>query len=186
MFFRWRYVKPKNFVVSIALNRLCQAKERKPRLKIEGTRSEGKPRYNCCFVFLLQLIYMTFTVSIVKHFPVDSIKFEFGYNVRLNFNIFLWKEVFETLEIWTKYQILEQISPIVSLFETFASNRPFICNRHQILSLLVNTCHFLEILQTFFYTTFIGKLVLILCSFIFKIGSFFTIFLWVITEKTCR
>ena len=50
---------------------------------------------------------------------------------KLNFNYFLWQAIYEILQIWAKYAILEQMPPYISFFETFASNRHFICNHHQ-------------------------------------------------------
>ena len=50
---------------------------------------------------------------------------------RLNFHDFSWQEIFKIFQIWTKYAILERISLYISFFETFVSNRSFICNHHQ-------------------------------------------------------
>ena len=51
------------------------------KLEIEGTLSAivfiKTPRFDCCFVPNLVYLY-ELQVSIVKHFSVDSIKFELG------------------------------------------------------------------------------------------------------------
>ena len=69
-------------------------------------------------------------MSIAKRFSVGSMKSEFGNPFILNFNDFLWLAIFEIFQICTKHARLERVYPYVSLFGTFASNRPFICNRH--------------------------------------------------------
>ena len=133
-------------------------------------------------------------MNIVKHFSVESIKFEFGNKKRLNFNDFLRQAIFKIFRIWTKEAILERIPDCNFFFETFASNRPFICNHHQTIKDRINileriemnvyafpekwtkkfikTCHFLKILQTSYYRTCTGKLKSVLFSFIFGIRNF--------------
>ena len=68
-------------------------------------------------------------------FYVGSINSEFGTKENLNFNDLLWAFYDSRYLSKFKYEqnILERISPYISCFETFASNRPFICHHHQII-----------------------------------------------------
>ena len=69
---------------------------------------------------------MTFKWVSLSVFPWTWSVLNLEIKKRLNFNDFLWQATFEMLQIWAKYAILEGISPDISFFETFASNRPFI------------------------------------------------------------
>ena len=110
---------------------------RKP--EIEGALSAifviKAPRYDCSFVSLMQLIYVTFKWVSLSIFPWTRLNLNLEIKRRLNFNDFQWQAIFEIFQIWTTYPILERISPYISFFQIFSSNRPFICNHHQTIKL---------------------------------------------------
>ena len=101
----------------------------------EGTLSAisviKTPRYDCCFVSPNVVNFYDLTWVSLSIFTWTRSNLDLEIKKRLNFNDFLWQAIFEIFQIWTKDAILEAISPYTSLFETFASNRPFICKHHQ-------------------------------------------------------
>ena len=96
-------------------------------LEIEATLSEifsvKTSLYECSYVSLTLFIDINFKWLSLNIFPWTQ--------RRLYFNNFLWLVMFKIFEIVMKHTRLEQIPPSVSLFETFSSNRPFICNHQQ-------------------------------------------------------
>ena len=72
-----------------------------------------------------------FQMSIVKHFSQESgiWNSEFGNIKKVKF-WWLCVTISEIFEVSTKYARLERLFRYVSLFETFTSNQPFICNHH--------------------------------------------------------
>ena len=105
------------------------------KIEIEGMLSAifviKTPRCDYCFVSLMKLTYMTFKWVSLSIFPWTGSNLNLEMKKSLNFNDFLWQTIFEIFQTRTKYTILDWISPSIAFFETFANNRPFICNHHQ-------------------------------------------------------
>ena len=116
----WRGSKPSFWV------RLFRATSKVPvmvrKLDIEGTPSAifviKTPRYNCRSVCFFNAFYLyDLEMSIVQHFSVDSIKFQFGNKGKVEFYWFsMTSDVWNILNINEKCGIRAN-TPSVSLFE---------------------------------------------------------------------
>ena len=104
------------------------------KLEIERTLSSifftKTQRYDCCFVSLTCFIYMIFKWVSLSIFLWTQSNLNWVKKRKLYFTDFLWQVMFKIFQILMKHARLERIPSSTPLFETFASNRPFICNHH--------------------------------------------------------
>ena len=87
--------------------------------------------YNCCFTSLTYFVHMTYKWVSLSIFLWIQSDLNLELKEGLNFNEFLWLTIFEIFQIWMLSAILGQVSPKVSLYETFPSDRSFLSNHHQ-------------------------------------------------------